>query len=93
MYVLTNQSKYYGASGILDHSTLHRISEQIGDFIVLPSSIHEVIIIPKNEDMGDYSRLAAMVKEVNAAVVLPEERLSDHVYVYSRDNEKLRIAA
>lgn len=93
MYVLTNQSKCYGASGILDHTTLHRISEQIGDFIVLPSSIHEVIVIPKNEDMGDYSRLAAMVKEVNAAVVLPEERLSDHVYVYSRDNEKLRIAA
>lgn len=93
MYVLTNRSKCFGASGILDQSMLNRISERLGNFIVLPSSIHEVIVIPENEDMGDYSGLAEMVKEINVAAVLPEERLSNHVYVYSRENENLRIAA
>lgn len=92
MYVLTNRHKFFGASEILDKNTLHSIADKIGDgFIVLPSSVHEVIILPsKNEK--EYGKLAEMVQEVNRTQVSVEEQLSDHVYVYSRSEDALQIA-
>lgn len=93
MYILTNGRKRYGASEILDKETLRKVSEQVGDgFVVLPSSIHETIILPP-KDKTEYGRLADMVREVNDTQVDAEERLSYHVYVYSRDEDALRIVA
>lgn len=93
MYVLTNRHKCYGASEILDKSTLRTIADKIGDsFIVLPSSIHEVIIL-ESDDTTEYETLADMVKEVNTTQVDVEERLSDHVYVYNRTEEVLKVVA
>lgn len=93
MYVLTNRRKRYGAAEILDRNTLRMIADQVGDgFIVLPSSVHETIVLPsKNET--EYGWLADMVREVNDTQVDAEERLSYHVYVYSRDEGTLKIAA
>lgn len=93
MYILTNRHKCYGASEILDKSTLRTIADKIGDsFIVLPSSIHEVIVL-EPDDTAEYEMLADMVKEVNTTQVDEEERLSDHVYVYSRTEEVLKVVA
>lgn len=93
MYVLTNQRKCYGASEILDKNTLKEISNKLGgDFIALPSSIHEVIILPM-EGWMKYKELASIVREVNATEVGVEEYLSDHVYVYEQGNGSLAIAA
>ena len=51
------------------------IAEKVGgDFFVLPSSIHELLIVPKQEGMG-LSELEAMVQEVNATQVSREEKL------------------
>ena len=45
------------------------IAEKVGgDFFVLPSSIHELLIVPKQEGM-ELSELEAMVQEVNATQV------------------------
>ena len=83
----------FGAAEILDKKTLWTIADQIGDrFIVLPSSVHEAIVLPPKEE-AEYGRLADMVREVNDTQVDVEERLSDHVYVYSRDEEMLKIVA
>lgn len=92
MYVLTNKEKINGAAAILDSKTMESISEKLGgDFIVLPSSIHEVIILPVTED-SDRQTLENMVQEVNAGQVEPEERLSDHVYQYdSKEHELVRM--
>ena len=93
MYVLTNRYRCYGASEILDKSTMRTIADKIGDgFIVLPSSIHEVIVL-KPDDATEYRKLADMVKEINTTQVDVEERLSDHVYVYSRSEEVLKVVA
>ena len=68
-------------------------ADKIGDgFIVLPSSLHETIVLPSREE-AEYKRLADMVREVNDTQVDAEERLSYHVYVYSRDEEVLKIVA
>ena len=93
MYVLTNRSRRFGASEILDKSTLRTIADKVGDgFIVLPSSIHELIIL-EPDDAAEYGKLADMVKEVNSTQVDVGERLSDHVYVYNRSEEALKVAA
>lgn len=93
MYILTNRSKRFGAAEILDKRTLRMIADKVGDrFIVLPSSVHETIVLPP-KDEEEYRRLADMVREVNDTDVDVEERLSYHVYVYSRDEEALQIVA
>lgn len=93
MYVLTNRDKTFGAVEILDGNILQGISEKLADdFIVLPSSIHETIIIPSNK-APEYSELIDMVRTVNATQVDAEERLSDHVYRYDRNEGILKMAA
>ncbi len=93
MYILTNRRKCYGASEILDKDTLVAIAGQVGDgFIVLPSSVHETIVLPPRDETG-YRMLADMVREVNNSEVIEEERLSYHVYAYSGEEETLKIVA
>ena len=92
MYVLSNAEKLNGAAALLDAKTMEDISEKLGgDFIVLPSSIHECIVLPVNEDM-DRHTLEAMVQDVNAGQVAPEERLSDHVNMYDSQEKELVLA-
>ena len=60
----------------------------MGDFFILPSSIHELLVVPKQDGM-ELSDLEAMVQEVNATQVAPEEKLSDHVYEYDAKEKEL----
>lgn len=93
MYILTNKSKINGAVEIINENNLRRMSDTFDeDFYILPSSTHEVIMVPANGDNNSES-LAAMVKEVNDTQVLPNEILSYHVYKYERQSGKLLIAA
>ena len=84
----TNDTKVNGASEILRDDIRQEIADKIGDFFVLPSSIHETLIIPKSAGM-DRKELEQMVQEVNQTQVLPEERLSDHVYEYDVKEHEL----
>lgn len=69
------------------------IADRVGDgFIVLPSSLHEMIVLPPKAE-SEYERLADMVREVNDTQVDVEERLSCHVYAYSRNEGTLKIVA
>lgn len=90
MYVLTNERRHFGASAILQGDALRRVGEILGgDYVVLPSSVHEVIIVPA-EEMGVTSQeCRAMVREINDTTVRPEERLSDKVQYYDVANERL----
>ena len=94
MYVLTNKDKHYGAAYMFDKEVMSRIAEEIGgDMVVLPSSIHESILLRKGKDT-DFDTLREMVKEVNRTQLLPTEILSDEVYQYSRDTQTLsRVVA
>lgn len=90
MYILSNQYKVWGASTILYPGALKAAAKQLdGDLIVLPSSIHEVILVRK-EMMLDYDTMAEMVKEINQKEVLEEEVLSDSVYLYCRKDDSFR---
>ncbi len=89
MYVLTNGSKSFGASSILYPDVLQKIGECLqDDFHILPSSIHELIIVPKSRSL-EARELGEMVREINATQVEPEEVLSDRAYEYNREARKL----
>lgn len=91
MYVLTNRAGTFGASQIIDSETLETVHGRIGDFIVLPSSIHEVIIVP-DDKRATYQEMAGIVGEVNG-LLAREDYLSGHVYAYGGDGKGLRIVA
>lgn len=88
MYVLTNNTKVNGAAAILNDDIRQEIAEKVGDFYMLPSSIHETLIIPKDAGM-EFKELEQMVQEVNQTQVAPGERLSDHVYEYDAKEHEL----
>ena len=93
MYVLTNDVKYYGAACILYDGVLKEFAESAGrDLYILPSSVHEVILLP---DMGyeDVDMLKKMVCEVNDTQLSPDEVLSDTIYHYDRDTEDISMVS
>lgn len=89
MFVLTNSSKMNGASVLCCKSELSKASEEIGqDFYILPSSIHELLLIPTSR-VENPEDLHSMVQEVNATQVAQEDKLSDSVYIYRSKEMKI----
>lgn len=89
MYVLTNQKRTMGAAVILYEGLLKKLSEEWeSNIFILPSSIHECILIPEREGLLQ-KNLEEMVRTVNETQLSQEERLSDRVYYYSREEDKI----
>ena len=88
MYVITNKSRIYGASRMLSKKLMEKLSKALGSFVILPSSIHEVIAVPFQKE-SDLEYLGRMVREINASEVDPADRLTDSIYLW-KDN-KLQI--
>ena len=92
MLVATTRDSFMGASVIQYPGFMEQAAEQVGgDFFVLPSSIHEVLIIP-DDGHQDYHELEAMVQSINQAEVAPADRLSDHVYHYDQTDRVFELA-
>jgi len=92
MYVLTNSERWHGAAVMLYPNLLKTVSEMLnGSFFVLPSSVHEVIVLP--DDMG-YSpdMLRDLVETVNTNEVSPAEVLSNSVYRFEAGGSALSYA-
>ncbi len=91
MYVLSNRYRLNGSICILYPDVLKEFAGCIGsDFYILPSSVHEVLLLPA---AGDHSRdeLAGMVQTVNQGQLSGAEILSDHVYYYSRKTGEITM--
>lgn len=92
MWVLSNTRNINGASCMYYEHMLEEIAHRLnGNFFVLPSSLHEVIIV-KDDNGVDTSFLCEMVKEVNQTSVEEEDFLSDTVFYYNTANQTLSIA-
>lgn len=84
--VVTNDQQMNGAAVLFYPGQMEKLGESLkGDFFILPSSTHEVLILPDDGQMT-YQDLKAMVMEVNSTQVRPEERLADDVYHYDAKN-------
>ena len=93
LLVLTTEEGVLGASVLFYPNVQEQIGRMTGgDYYVLPSSVHEVLIMP---DTGRYGpeELAAMVRAVNEKEVSPEERLGNRVLRYRADLGRLQVAA
>ena len=81
MFVLSKKDSMYGASVILCASVLEKLdSFWNGEFVILPSSVHECISV--RSDGFTLQEMKEMVMEINDTEVSPEDRLTDSVYVY-----------
>ncbi|MCC6095155.1 MAG: DUF5688 family protein, partial [Eubacterium sp.] len=82
LFVASTPEAVYG-SGVIAYPTfMEQAAKRMGgDFFILPSSIHEVLLL-KDDGKVDFRELEAMVSEINRTQVSPEERLSDFVYRY-----------
>lgn len=89
MYTLTNSSTNLGAAVLYYPDVQKRIGDMLqNSYYVLPSSIHELMILPCSvNDNPEIFR--KMVKEANETVVNPQEVLSDRVFMYDREKERL----
>lgn len=81
MYVVSNKNCTRGASAVLDKKVLEDIGRKHGTdtLIILPSSIHEVLVVPYEDGM-DMDFMRSMVTEVNTTEVLPEDQLISDAY-------------
>lgn len=90
IYVLSNQSRDHGAAALLYPGVLEEIHRKMeGDFYILPSSVHEVLILSKEMGFAP-AELKKMVMEVNRDQVIPEERLGNDVYEFKSDTGTLQ---
>lgn len=91
MYCLTNRFKINGAASIISENVQRMVADQVGgDYYVLPSSVHEVIIVPKRMNISP-RKLTDMVNAVNAKLVLEDEYLSDNIYQYDAKEHKFSM--
>lgn len=91
VYILTNQIGIHGAICMLYESVLERFGRRIeGDFFILPSSIHEVILVPVTQYLKKED-LYQLVRQANNSIVSAEEVLSDSVYLYERQKHRISI--
>lgn len=90
LYVLTNREKFYGASAMLYSEQMAALADEMqSDLLILPSSVHEVLILPDDRMQG-YDCYSRMVEEVNTTQVEPEEILSYSLYRYDRENAEIK---
>ena len=87
IFVATVPDKVHGAGVLAYQDFMDQAAERVGgDFFILPSSIHEILIVPDTGEMG-LKDLKNMVQEVNATQVAPEDKLTDSVYHYDAKNK------
>lgn len=92
MFIATVPDKNSGAGVLAYQDFMDQAAEKIGgDFYVIPSSIHEILLVPDNGEV-QAEGLKEMVQEVNATEVSPEEKLSDNVYHYDSKEHIFELA-
>jgi hypothetical protein len=84
LYMLSNKKQINGAGCILYDRCLKNFADsQNSDIVILPSSMHETILVPDDGDL-DYGELQKTVGQINESEVPKEDVLSDRIYKYSR---------
>lgn len=82
IYVVTTETGFRGAAAVLDRKAIKALSDRLGvnTFIMLPSSIHEVLLVPY-DDGDDISNYTDMVGAVNGGYVDEAEQLGNRAYI------------
>lgn len=90
LYLLSNKRHIEGASVMLNHTVMEKVSRLFPEgFYILPFSIHEVFIVPKDEYLGSES-FGYLMQEINRECVGKSDFLSDSIYEYDKKHGKIR---
>ncbi len=91
LFVMTNTKGMFGASALMFEEEMECFAKRLGtSFYVLPSSVHEVILVPESKEFNlEYFK--SMVKEINATQVEATEVLSDNIYFYDKETKLLSV--
>lgn len=93
MFILTNRNKTNGAITMLYKDVIRDVADRLNrDIFIIPSSIHEVIVVPKKDELNDRDRLTSMLRDVNSNSIEDNEVLSNDLFEYTRAEDKLKIA-
>lgn len=92
VYMLTNAGQKYGASTFLYPGVLQKLARNSGKgFFILPTSKHEVMLMRADEEV-EGKELQRIVIEGNYQENRSEDVLSNRVYYYDADTQKLSYA-
>ena len=92
LFVATVPDKIQGAGVLAYQDFMDQAAERVGgDFFILPSSIHEVLLV-RDDGTFDINHLEDMVKQVNETEVAPEDLLTDSVYHYDSKEKIFELA-
>lgn len=90
LYLLTNEAKMYGAYLLGQMHVMRQVRESLNeDFYIIPSSIHELLVLPKS--YAETQDLFMMVKQVNNSIVESNDILSYSIYEYDSKEDTVRI--
>lgn len=91
LYVLSNCSNLFGATGMLFPEYIKDFAKEMDcDFYILPSSIHEVLLLPAEKRI-EPDDLRHIICQVNKNHLRKEEILSDHPYYFSKNTGEISI--
>lgn len=93
LWVCTNQTGISGARVMLADKCFRGLAERLrDDLLILPSSVHEVIVLQMKEvSTVGIQDVQNMVREVNTSAVMAVDILGDSVYLYSRKTGEISI--
>ena len=93
MYVLSNKCKINGAGSILYKEFMRLLGDLFdGNYLILPTSIHELIIVPVRDVDVDIQEFYQTLADGNDSRTLDHEVLSYTVYKYDRRKNEIVIA-
>ena len=89
--LLTNIKEMNGFSVVFYPGVLKSVADRFGqNFYILPSSVHEALIVPETMGVPPHE-LKEMVVKTNRESVEETEVLSDNIYFYDREKDELRM--
>lgn len=82
MYTATNQHKTDGAAVMFYPGFMDHVAKELGgDIFILPSSVHEVMIVLDDGNL-DAQELKEMAVSINTSEVAPDNQFTNNVYHY-----------
>ena len=89
LYILTNQAKINGATCLIYDGILAAFAKQHHcDIYILPSSIHEVLLLPASPHIEEPA-LLSLVRDANRTIVADTDFLSDSIYRYDAARNRI----
>ena len=88
MYFITNENGFFGAMSLLGNDTVKKIGDKLGDYYIIPSSNHEMIILKKTPET-EPEMVIGMIREINDHVVDDRDILSYELYQYDAASGKI----